>query len=422
MQKTIPNAPGIYLFKNSKNCIIYIGKAKSLKKRVSSYFQKKDTDWKIDAMLQEHAKVDFIVTKNEIEALLLEAQMIKDYQPKYNVLLKSGQPFVYILFTSAKPNKLPIIKLVRNKKTQGTYFGPFLQKMRARKAYQYLLRTFRLQLCNKTIENGCLNYHLGTCAGTCKTDFNKEDYLFRIQLAIAALKKNHKLFEKQAKEKITHYNKNFEFEKAKNVTQYLKNMKTLFTTLETKFTPDEFTENILRVTTQHYETLQKQNINFALQIFIQTDNPIRTIDCFDVSHFQSQHLVGSCIRFTDGKPDKNMFRRFKIKTLTEQNDYAALQEIVDRRYANKPEELPDAIVIDGGKGQRNAIAPLIPDTTLLLSLAKNPDRLFGPGFENGKVLDVATQAGKTLLALRDYTHHFAIQYHRLRRKKAFTKN
>ena len=125
INKSLPRAPGIYLFKDSTGTVIYIGKAKSIKSRVSSYFTKHDTDWKIKGLLAEQKDIDYILTKNETEALLLEAQLIRDHKPKYNVVLKDGQPYLYILFTKEKISR---IKLVRNKKECGRYFGPFLEK------------------------------------------------------------------------------------------------------------------------------------------------------------------------------------------------------------------------------------------------------------------------------------------------------
>src|ERR1700679_2972343 len=136
--KTIPKHAGVYLFKDAQNQVIYIGKAKDLKTRVNSYFQKFGKDWKIDALLEEQAEIDWVLTNTEHEALLLEAQLVKEHKPKYNVLLRDGQPFVYIMI-SQEP--LPELKLVRNKKEKGTYFGPFIHKRQARGVCQFLIET-----------------------------------------------------------------------------------------------------------------------------------------------------------------------------------------------------------------------------------------------------------------------------------------
>lgn len=412
LEKSIPKLTGVYLFKDAQGTIIYIGKAKNLHHRVSSYFQKCDTDWKINQLINEYADIDYILTPTETESLLLEAELVQKYKPRFNVLLKDGQPFLYILFTSVE---LPTIELVRNKKKKGTYFGPFIEKGPARKTYHFLKRTFHLNLCNKKIELGCLDYHIGNCAGSCKPDFDTSDYVFRISLAQQALKNNQEGFIEQVKEQMKKYIAKFEFEKAKNLNEYLQNVDAIFATLNTHFSTDKFATDIFVASTvTPYQEQIDASINVELQKFLGFATPVRTIDCFDISHFQSSYLVGSCVRFTDGKPEKHMFRHFKIKTLTEQNDYAALQEIISRRYKDKS-NLPDLIVIDGGKGQLSAAQYVLPDAHIV-SLAKREETLYGPQFPQGVRLDIQTEVGRLLIALRDYAHHFAVSFHRRKRK------
>jgi len=409
----LPKEPGIYLFKDKAGAVIYIGKAVSIRERVSQYFNRQYTDWKVDSLLAEFQTIEHIITKNEAEALLLEAQLIRQYKPKYNVLLKEGQPFVYLLFTK---DDVPSIKIVRSKKEKGTYFGPFLQKKDARAVYRFLIQRFRLNLCNKKIENGCLDFHLGLCAGSCKSNFDVNDYLFRLHLAMEAVRGNHTQFLELIKKRIIEYNKQLAFEKSKHLSDYLHNLDTIFETIRTCFSAHKFSDEVFLATTSMASELTATTMsNVLLQEFLGVDKPIRTIDCFDISHFQSSYLVGSCVRFTDGKPDKNKFRRFKITTLQEQNDYAALQEIVVRRYRDR-QELPDLILIDGGKGQLSAVRTIIPEA-LCISLAKKEETVFGDAFMDGKKLDMQTEVGRLLIALRDYAHHFAISYHRLRRKR-----
>jgi excinuclease ABC subunit C len=426
MNKTFPDVPGVYLFKNHANDIIYIGKAKSLKKRVSSYFQDRHDTWKTDNLLKEYADIDYIATSNEIEALLLEAQLIHDYQPKYNVLLKDGQPFLYILFTGLNESKgTSSMELVRNKKKKGVYVGPFMHKIPTRRAFQFLMETFKLYVCNKEIENGCLDYHLGLCAGTCKKNFDTDDYRVRLQLAHDTLKHNRKEFIKTIEKQIELYSQQLAFEKAQQLYDYLDNIDIIFNTLKTKFSEQKFEDRIIAITTPTQLQENKHMLATDLQELFGLDKPVHSIDCFDISHFQSNSLVGSCIRFTDGTPDKNKFRRFMIKTLTQQDDYAALREIVSRRYRNG--DLPDLILIDGGKGQLNAVAPLVPRTPCI-SIAKpniqhsneeKIDRLFYSKTQDAIPLDIHSHRGKLLTALRDYAHHFAITYHRKKRNKAF---
>lgn len=414
-ESELPKLTGVYFFKNSTGQIIYIGKAKNLKNRINSYFQKYATDWKIGQLLDEYATIEHIITPTETESLLLEAQLVQQYKPKFNVLLKDGQPFVYIMITNSE---IPIIEVVRNKKRKGTYFGPFLEKQAARKAHKFLLQTFQLNLCNKKIENGCLDYHIGTCAGSCKSDFNITDYQFRMSLAIDVLKNNQNDFVHKVTQQINQYNSIFAFEKARHLNEYLTDMNTIFTRLKIYFDEKKFSTDIFVASTPTpYTNVHNNTINNQLQSFFHSKTPIRTIDCFDISHFQSNSIVGSCVRFTDGKPDKHLFRRFKIKTLTQQNDYAALQEIIQRRY-KETSDIPDLIVIDGGKGQLSATQQVMPHAPLV-SLAKREEILYGPQFPNGIHLDVKTDVGRLLIALRDYAHHFAISYHRLKRSKTY---
>jgi len=427
----VPRASGVYLFKDQHHQVIYIGKAKVLRTRVRSYFQdtagsarsKGDPNPKLKALVQEIADVAFVVTKNETEALLLEAQLVKQHQPRFNVLLKFGTPFIYLLFTN---EAVPQMELARDKRKKGTYFGPFLHRTPARKAYAYLLRTFRLKLCNKKIAGGCLDYHLDLCPGNCTGQFDEAGYRFRITLAQQALAGNHKEFLATLKQQIMKHNLLFQFEKARTLQEYVENFEVIFTTLKTHFTEHKYDREVAHATTR--TTYSPDHIPHAaaqLQHLLHLTQPPHTIDCFDISHFQSRSIVGSCIRFVDGKPEKNKFRRFKITSLTQQNDYAALREIVSRRYKNL-DDLPDLIVIDGGKGQLNAVEDLVPQVPMI-SLAKpstpgvHKDQsatLFQRNDSTGTPINVQTDAGKLLLALRDYAHHFAVSYHTIRQKKS----
>jgi excinuclease ABC subunit C len=407
----IPKAAGVYYFKDSAGAVLYVGKAKSLAHRVNSYFQK-SYDWKVACLIEEYASIDYILTKNETEALLLEAQMVKEHKPKYNVLLKEGQPFLYLLFTTNDP--FPTIEIVRNKRKKGTYFGPFLHKRQARGAAAYLKETFRLSICNKKIANGCLDYHLGKCSGSCMANFDTQDYFFRLNLAMSVLKKDHRGSLKNLKEKIKEYNKSMDFEKSRRLAQYLQNLDIIFETIETRFTEKKY-ENDIFVATTPTKIVPRDEALKELASFLHLDKQIKTIDCFDISHFQSSYLVGSCVRFTIGIPDKNKFRRFKIKTLQIQNDYAALQEIITRRYRDQA-EIPDLVVIDGGKGQLSAAQAALPNATII-SLAKREETVYSSSLPEGKKLGIHSKVGQLLIALRDYAHHFAISYHKVRRKK-----
>ncbi|MBA2307686.1 GIY-YIG nuclease family protein [Candidatus Dependentiae bacterium] len=414
--KTLPTFSGIYVFKDKNGGIIYIGKAKNLRQRVSSYFNRQTEDWKVQELVKEHASIEHILTKNELEALLLEAQLIKTYKPKYNVLLKSGNPFIYITITE---EELPQLKVARTKKSKGTFFGPFLQKNKARSVHEFLLRTLRLRVCSVRIGQGCLEYHMNRCAGNCLDSFNKEEYLTRLTIARCLLEGNHEACEAFLKKEIQKHNHAMEFEISKNLSRYLGSLEAIFATLKTKFTETKYAKDISALTTHiAYKADRSIEALGELQELLALDHPIISIDCFDISHFQSSSLVGSAIRFTHGIPDKHKFRRFKITSLIEQNDYAALQEIVQRRYRN-PADLPDIMLIDGGKGQLSAVRDLFPHVPCL-SLAKKEELLYTPLHPEGIQLSPHTAFGQLLIQIRDYAHHFAISYHKTLRSKRFT--
>lgn len=413
--KSLPSLPGVYLFKDSHGGVLYIGKAKSIKTRVASYFRH-STDWKIKELLDAFSTIDHIVTNTEHDALLLEAHLIQKHKPRFNALLKEGQPFLYILFTN---EQLPEITLVRNKTKKGTYFGPFLHKKHARAACTFLIKTFQLMICHKKMQNGCLNYHLGQCSGSCRPDFDLSAYLFRLELAKSVLQKDQEHFIKAIDQRIADCSKNQAFEEARNIYHYKQECASIFYTINQKFSPELYETAVFAATTPHPFVAEMPNdISDQLQHFFSSPGPIFTIDCFDISHLQSRNMVGACVRFKDGKPQASKFRRFIIKTLEQQNDYAALQEIISRRYKNR-DELPDLVLIDGGKGQLSAAQAVIPDA-LCASIAKKEETIFSTHLPSqGVIVDPQTSVGQLLISLRDYTHHFAISFHRFKRKKSF---
>ncbi len=412
----IPSSPGVYLFKSSSGNIIYIGKAKNLKKRIVSYFRKHTNDWKHGSLMREYADIEYVVTTTEEECLLLEAELIQKYQPLYNMMFREGQPFVYILFTK---EELPRAHIVRSQRTKGIYFGPFLHKTDARRVLKFLTDTFKLNICDKKIVGGCLRYHLELCAGSCKEDFDKQNYLFRVQLAINVLKNDSDAFVHSLNERISSTNKAHDFEYSRQLHSYLENFRKIFTVIQAHYSTEKFVSDVTSVTIpikQKKSYIPNKDIALQLQALFETQNPIHTIDCFDISHMQGRAMVGSCVRFVDGVPTPHKFRRFSIKTLSQQNDYAALQEIVGRRYRNST-DLPDLLFIDGGKGQLNAVQKIV-SNVLCASIAKREETIYSNRLPlEGLKLNLDSQIGKTLISLRDYAHHFAITYHRLVRSK-----
>lgn len=418
---SLPKLPGVYLFKDAQERVLYVGKARSLAQRVASYFsQQAQQPEKIAALLRDAASIEHIVTHSETDALLLEEHLIKCHQPRYNILLSSGQPFLYLHIT---PDALPELKLTRTRSKVGDYWGPFVQRSVVRRAHEYLIKRFQLLRCTRSTSNGCLKYHLGICAGECTGSFDEQAYRTRMELVRAVLNGDTAQFTQTLNHALREAQQKLVFEHARQLYRYAEDLEEIFATIRAAFTPKTYQSEIARALTSSADQEQRVQIYHAaakaLQQLLQTDKQIHTIDCFDISHHHSRHLVGSSIRFVDGVPDRSAFRRFKIKTLTEQNDYAALQEIVTRRYRNA-DSIPDLILIDGGKGQLSAVQQTlltVSPTALVVSLAKREERLFTPHHREGVLLDQGSPLGRLLISLRNYAHHFALTYHSLLKRK-----
>jgi len=520
-----PRSAGVYLFKQADGAVIYIGKARVLRTRLQSYLNGYEREWKATQIIRASSSVEWYETTSELEALLLEARLVQSYQPPFNVLLKTGQPYVYYLITQ---DALPRFEVVRTKTKKGTYFGPFIDKSAARAAYRFLLHTFRLGLCTRTIEHGCLAYHLGRCAGVCRSDFNRAQYEERLMLLHKALRSKPTDMYRDLDMRIQESNAALTFERSAELVRYKQALEKMYESVSTGFdkplsvqrlaekdiwiwllsaTDDDFAslflfrerggvlkkERVWRVArmeeeveqelsqyifeyyrvyrpspqvlasqaftdaplladfvrewhhlsyavvvaapagTEHHECMahamvyareesaRPERMAQQLKQFLALRRVPRVIDCFDISHAQGHAMVGACVRFVDGVPDRDAIRHFHIKTVEGNNDYASLQEIIVRRYKEQS-DLPDLIVIDGGKGQlsaaREVLQPILEGTTVdLVSLAKREETVFCSAYPEGKVLNSALVAHGSLVALRDYAHHRAISFHRQVRSK-----
>lgn len=402
--KNIPKKPGVYIFKNKDETIIYIGKAKSLFSRIASYFNNPDVH-KVAMILQEATSLETIPVNSELEALYLEVELIKKYQPKFNTLLKEGNPFIYIHFSHAQ---LPAISVVRTKQKPGTYIGPFLTKKIAHSVFNFLIKTFQLKLCKKTISSGCLQYHIGICAGSCSAQFDVDYYITRFKLAQYLATKNPQTAIKHIDEEIKQATNLLQYEKAQQLHEYKKNFQQFADILDKLATMPSKQEKI--------SSQKNLQILLALQKRLHLEHIPYVIDCFDISHLQGTYIVGSCIRYVNAEPETKAFRRFQIKTLDNQNDFAALQEIVQRRYKNET-NYPNLIIVDGGKGQISAIKPFVGPCELV-GLAKKEETIISSDFKSYIKLDQQRPEDLLILQIRDKTHNFAISYHRKKRSES----
>lgn len=402
--KKIIKKSGIYLFKNKENQIIYIGKAKNIALRIASYFNNLD-DFKNSMILQEATALETIPTNSEQEALYLEVDLIKKYQPKFNQLLKDGNPFIYLFFSD---EPIPTLSIVRTqvKRKKGEYVGPFLTKKAARAVFNFLMSTFQLKLCKKKIKHGCLQFHIGVCAGFCSPHFDLEFYKFRLKLAQHLISKEPDLALASLDAQIKQASKLLNFERARNLLEYKKNFEQLVYTLQKL--------SDMPSKQQAPDDLKNIPLLIAIQKRLYLKHVPYVIDCFDISHMHGMAIVGSCIRYVNGQPEPKSFRRFKIKTLVDQNDYAALAEIVQRRYKTKT-NYPNLIIVDGGKGQINTIKPFV-GTAELVGLAKKEETIISQNFSKFIKLDHQRPEDTLILQIRDKTHDFAVRYHRKKMK------
>lgn len=533
--KTIPEQPGIYKYSDKKNELIYVGKAKNIRKRVSSYFTKTFAGYKTHELVKRIDHIEFTIVNNEKDAFLLENSLIKEHQPKYNINLKDDKTYPYIVI---KNEPFPRVFLTRNKINDGSeYIGPFTSVGKVRELLNFIkefipLRTCKLNLTDKNIMQKkfkvCLEYHLGNCKGPCEGLQSKEDYEEGLKQIRQMLKGNLAPVIQRYTEEMDYYAQNLEFEKAAHIKQKLDNLEdyqakstvvsnllgdldvfsisrekgiayvnylmvrtgTVVQThtlslqpkleetdaeilflaiielrekfrsvapevvvsldLEEKNAPflitipkagdkkklldlseknvNYFLSELRRKQMLHIEEKSDREVNNIL-IQLQQDLglpqlPVH-IECFDNSNFQGSFPVAAMVCFRNGKPDKNEYRRFNIKTVEGINDFASMKEIVGRRYKRLLDEhkpLPQLVIIDGGKGQLNAALEAMEATgiggkTTVVGLAKNEEEIFFPGDKESVRLPWDSESLKLIRRVRDEVHRFGITFHRNQRSR-----
>ncbi len=507
---SLPKNPGCYIFRDSGRRIIYIGKAKDIRKRVSSYFQKKEHDAKTEALISHIDSVDFIVTDNEVEALILENNLIKKNQPKYNILLKDAKRYAYIQLTD---EDFPRLLLARKRAGTGRYFGPFTSGAERDQVLRIAQRLFQIRTCRRMPKRPCLRYHINLCTAPCAGHATLEEYARQIRKtskflsgradelvkelesdmrAASASQRYEKallfrdqinalrhLTEQQNVERQKTYDEdiiNYVVREGKayvNLFNIYKGM--LINRQEFVFDHDDgFLEEFMtrfysesRVPKEiiipkktddaiqgYLETLRKSKVrvtvpqkgekkqllglvkkNIEITYFGQTeklealrtklrlqDNPY-VIECFDISHTGGTSTVGSMVQFRNAKPDKSNYRRFRIRTVEGIDDFTAIAEVVRRRYARLKMEnadMPDLVIIDGGKGQLSSALGELEKLRIklpVISIAKKLEEIYFPGSKFPLRLDKKEKALRFVQEIRDEAHRFAISYHKLLRSK-----
>jgi len=325
--KNLPNTPGVYLMKDRQNRILYIGKASSLKKRVSSYFER-PLNSRLEKMFGKVKKIDYQATNSVIEALILEANLIKKYQPKYNVKLKDDKSFVNIIISRENFPRVYVDRL--KKAVKGKIFGPYTSTKSAHQALRILRKIFPFRHCRRLPKKTCTYYQIGQCLGPCIGACSKEDY----------------------KKIIRH------------LTLFLQGRKRgLIQTLKKEMNLEAKRENFERAAVLRNRIYALEHIRDVALI---SDDARESVDgvpflieAYDISNISGKSATGSMVVFTNGKINKDEYRLFRIRKVKGIDDIACLKEVLARRLKHKEWGLPDLIIIDGGRGQLNGFLAVL---------------------------------------------------------------
>ena len=533
-------SPGVYLMKNKDNEIIYIGKAKNLKKRVTSYFRNNPNHTpKVHQMVENVYDYDFIVTDSESEALILECSLIKQHKPKYNILLKDDKGYFYIKISKGV---YPRVTFEKNTQSKGEYFGPYMSAFTASETVDEINRLFKLPTCKYNFENKkknirpCLNFHINQCIGLCQNDITPSEYAEIIQQVREYINNGSEISVKILEEQMLKASENLDFEKAARIRDRIKaiskagekqkifddDLKSadfvassvsangacisilkyrngrLSDKLIFPFSKNEYDEtltesflcmyylshedvpkNIIVDETQEnaellktavsekcghsvrftfpqkgnllkYVMMSKSNAEEYLSIrndrtgkeiaaveelgkILGLPKPPEYIESYDISNLSSSSLVAGMIVFRNGRPYKKAYKRFSIKDSLIQNDYACMQEVLERRfneYFNGSDEgfrtKPDLILLDGGKGHVSAVMKVMRHFNLdipVYGLVKdNKHRTRAIATDGGEIsVSKKSQAFILMTKIQDEVHRFAISYMKSKHtKKSFS--
>jgi excinuclease ABC subunit C len=413
---SLPHAPGVYLYRGTTGTILYIGKAKDLKKRVSQYFQRGDAVGpKTKLLVSQIAEIETISTASEFDALLLEAKLIHDHAPKYNVVLKDDKSPLYIVLTFSED--LPHVLMLRRSDLPKTMrksdalFGPFQSAHITRSILRQLRHTVPFCTQKKRTGTPCFYSHIGLCTPCPSTvDSDKRVYrqnIFRLKNILSG--KSMTVLRDLERDMKTAAKEN-RFEEAATLRNHIQN---LYGMLSKKYDPMLYMRSDSAVADMYANELSALGTILGIPI-------LHRIECIDVSNTAGAYATGSLVVLTDGKRDTSQYRRFRIHRKQAPNDVAMIAEVVTRRFSHPEWPNPDLLVIDGGKGQVAAAKSIT--SIRVIGLAKRFEEIIIPLPNNRwKILrlNLTSPAIHVVERIRDEAHRFAITYHRLLRKKSF---
>jgi excinuclease ABC subunit C len=421
--REFPRTPGVYLMKDAAGRVIYVGKAKNLRARAGSYFLKAAAEEQRTARLvEEICDIDYIEAESEVDAILAEARLIKDIQPKYNQELRDDKSFPYLEIHARED--FPRVEITRQPRPRGTkLYGPFVSVGSLRGAIQVLQKIFKFRTCGLDIDvsderwrwfRPCILAAINQCTAPCNFRISKEKYrqdIDRLRMFLDGKKAS--LIEAM-REEMTAAAKQLQFETAARLRDEIRMLETLNERgkLDTHVQPEVFYVD------------PKKGLAGLRKIF-HLDTTPRIIEGVDVAHLAGNEMVASLVQFLDGFPFKSGYKRFKIRTVSGIDDTASIHEVVGRRFQRLHDEetvFPDILLIDGGKGQLNAavaaLTELAIEPPLVISLAKREEEIFVMNVEEPLRLSRHSFALRLLQSVRDEAHRFAQHYHHILRRKS----
>lgn len=421
--RTLPTTPGVYLMKDLQGCVIYVGKAVNLRSRASSYFTKAaEIDRRTADLVPEIADIDFIEAESEVDALLMEARLIKDIQPRFNALLKDDKTFPYLQITTRED--FPRVEFTRQPLSSGVkLYGPFTSAGQLRGTIAVLQKIFRFRTCSLDIDEKdekwrwfrpCLLASINQCTAPCNLRISKEDYREDIRRLKVFLDGGKASLMKELQADMMQASKEMKFERAARIRDEIKSLESLSLRgdLESHAQPEVF-------------YIDPQKGLAGLKKVLKLAELPRRIEGIDIAHLQGNETVASLVQFIDGLPFKPGYKRYKIESVEGVDDFASMREVVTRRFrrlTQEGESFPDLLLIDGGKGQLNAVMEtfqmlkITPPTTI--SLAKKEEEIFVPGQSESIQLSRHAFGLRLLQYVRDEAHRFAQHYHHLLRRKS----
>jgi excinuclease ABC subunit C len=420
--KQFPAAPGVYLMKDAQGRVLYVGKAKNLRNRAGHYFTKAAAeDSRTCDLIKLIGDIDFVSTETEVDALLLEARLVKDIQPRFNVELKDDKSFPYLQIRMRED--YPRVEFTRTPRRRGVkLYGPFTSAKSLRMALQVLQKIFKFRNCSLDIKvdeprwrwfRPCLLHSIHQCTAPCNFRVTKEEYRKQIRALRLVLEGKKDKLLAEMDEAMQEASAALQFEKAARLRDDMNSLRKL-----------GLRGDVDRDAQPEVFPIEPKKGLVALRKVLGLEHAPRTIEGVDIAHLGGEDTVASLVSFIDGLPFKPGYRRFRIRSVQGVDDFASIREVVSRRFhrlAREEQVFPDILLIDGGKGQLNAALEafrvLALEPPCLISLAKREEEVYRPGESEPLRLSRRSAALRLLQYVRDEAHRFAQHYHHILRRK-----